>query len=190
MKILNILNSAKHRQIIGKTAYKGIIGAVAGCALWACSDSPVAPGVPPSSPITSTREQALGPEYPQFNLDVILHGGLRIGYLKFRQPDDGQKIIHLDIQVANLEPNTSYVLQRAVDTNLDGNCTSTTWLTLGKGLQPQAILTNNAGKGKEELFRSVAAIPSGTTFDIHFRVINLQTSVVVLTSDCYRYTVR
>ena len=32
-----------------------------------------------------------------------------------------------------LEPNTSYVLQRAVDTNLDGICTRTSWLTLRMG---------------------------------------------------------
>jgi hypothetical protein len=29
----------------------------------------------------------------------------------------------------------------------------------------------------------------GATFDIAFRVVNVATSAVVLTSDCYRYTI-
>jgi hypothetical protein len=35
----------------------------------------------------------------------------------------------------------------------------------------------------------VAALGVGATFDITFRVVNVATSVVVLTSDCYRYTI-
>ena len=62
-----------------------------------------------------------------------------------------------------LQPNTSYQLQRAVDTLLDGNCTSIAWLTLGKGLVPQSIVSNNWGSGVAELFRSMAAIPVGST---------------------------
>ena len=33
-------------------------------------------------------------------------------------------------------------------------------------------------------------LPSGATFDIHFQVIDEDTQAVVLTSDCYQYTVR
>ena len=94
--------------------------------------------------------------------------------------------------VRDLEPNHEYKLQRAVDpiNVIDGNCTSTSWLTLGKGLVPQTILTDDRGTGREDLWRSVAALPSGSMFDIHFRVIDAVTSEVVLTSDCYQYTVR
>jgi hypothetical protein len=92
--------------------------------------------------------------------------------------------------VRHLEPNTSYLLQRAVDTILDGNCTSTAWLTLGKGTAPQAITTDARGNGHEQLFRIFPASLVGTTFDIHFRVIRRDNSAVVLTSKCYQFTVR
>lgn len=126
-----------------------------------------------------------------YNLEVVLRGdGNQSGHIHFRQDKDAAKIITLDIKVHHLEPNHNYLLQRAVDTNLDGNCTGTAWLTLGKGLQPQSILTDEKGNGSEELWRNVTMIPSGTTFDIHFRVIDAVTMEVVLTSDCYQYTVR
>ena len=128
---------------------------------------------------------------PNYNLDVILRGaGKMSGFIKFQQFSDRPATIFLDTSVQGLEPNTKYVLQRAVDTNLDGNCTSSAWLTLGKELVPHPILTDNAGSGSEDLFRGVAAIPSGSTFDIHFQIVNQATSAVVLTSDCYQYTVR
>ncbi len=128
---------------------------------------------------------------PNYDLDVVLRGAEGAnGEIKFRQPNDPEIVIHLDTRICGLTPNTSYLLQRAVDTNLDGNCTSTTWLTLGKGLTPQAIVTDKKGSGKEKLFRDVSAIPLGSTFDIHFQVINEQTQAVVLTSDCYQYTIR
>ena len=92
--------------------------------------------------------------------------------------------------VRNLEPNHSYLLQRAVDTQIDGNCTGTTWLTLGRGLTPQAIETDGTGTGRTTLFRDLAAIPSGSEFDIHFQVIDAITKAVVLSSACYTYTVR
>jgi len=129
-----------------------------------------------------------GPETPNFNLEVILRGD-GFGLVKFRQPNDGFFIIHLDVWVRNLEPNTSYLLQRAVDSNVDDNCTSTAWLTLGRGLQPQSIMTDETGAGREELFRNVAAFPPGLEFDIHFRVIEEATSAVVLTSQCYQFTI-
>jgi len=129
-----------------------------------------------------------GPETPNFNLEVILRGD-GFGLVKFRQPNDDALIINLDTKVRGLEPNTAYVLQRAADRNLDGICSSTAWLTLGKGLVPQAITTDDKGTGEESLFRDVSAFAVGTTFDIAFRVVNVATSAVVLTSDCYRYTI-
>jgi hypothetical protein len=133
-----------------------------------------------------------GPETPPFNIQVILRdvtGGQRFGHVKFRQPNDATKIVFLDTWVRDLAPNHSYLLQRAVDTVLDGNCMSTTWLTLGKGLVPQAITTDDRGTGREDLFRDLAAVATGSQFDIHFRVIDAVTFAPVLQSDCYRFTV-
>lgn len=139
---------------------------------------------------TSCRDHAPQTQ-PNYNLEVDLRGaGRAAGHVKFQQFAEKPFTINLDTSVQGLEPNTNYALQRAVDTNLDGNCTGTAWLTLGKGLVPQAILTDSQGAGNAALFRDVSAFPSGTTFDIHFQVINLQTSAVVLTSTCYQYTVR
>jgi len=130
-------------------------------------------------------------ETPHFNLEVVLRGeGNAFGLVKFRQAVDPAKIITLETWVRDLEPNHAYLLQRAVDLVLDGDCTSTAWLTLGKGLTPQSIITGANGEGREDLWRDITAVASGSTFDIHFRVIDAVTMAVVLTSDCYQYTVR
>ena len=132
-------------------------------------------------------------ETPSFNLEVILRGeGKAFGLIKFRQDVDPAKIIKLDAWVRDLAPDHNYLLQRAVDpiNVVDGNCTSTSWLTLGKGLTPQSIITDDNGTGREELWRDVTAVPSGSTFDIHFRIVDAVTMAVVLTSNCYQYTVR
>jgi len=129
----------------------------------------------------------------QYNLEVVLRGeGNRNGHIHFRQDRDAAKIITLDTKIRHLEPNHEYLLQRAVDpiNVVDGNCTSTSWLTLGHGLTPRSIMTDDKGNGEEELWRDVSAIPSGSIFDIHFRVIDKVSGAVVLTSDCYQYTVR
>lgn len=166
------------------------------------SSSTVAP-----STVTSSDPKSLTLTKVNYNLNVILRGvthngdqredgdGDRnedhtLGHIKFRQDKDTPKIVSLDVWVRGLEPNHSYQLQRAVDTNLDGNCTGTAWLTLGKGLTPQSIVTDSKGMGQEDLWRDVSSVPSGSTFDIHFQVIDELTSAVVLTSDCYQYTVR
>jgi hypothetical protein len=132
-------------------------------------------------------------ETPHFNLEIVLRGeGNAFGLVKFRQAVDPAKIITLDVWVRDLEPNHAYLLQRAVDpvNVVDGDCTSTSWLTLGKGLTPQPIMTDANGEGREDLWRDVSAVASGSTFDIHFRVIDAVTMALVLTSDCYQYTVR
>jgi len=128
-----------------------------------------------------------GPETPNFNLEVVLRGE-GFGHVKFRQPNDEAFIVYLDVWLRDLAPNTSYILQRAVDTNVDGNCTSTAWLNLGKGLQSQSITTDATGSGREELFRILPPLP-GAEFDIHFQVIEEATSAVVLTSKCYQFTI-
>lgn len=127
-----------------------------------------------------------GPESPNFNLEVILRpaaddGGF--GHVKFRQPNDADKIVYLDTWVHDLAPNHNYLLERAVDTNLDGTCQNTTmWLTLG------TISTDDRGTGLAALTR---ILPSavGTTFDIHFHVIDVGTRAPVLESACYEFTV-
>lgn len=134
-----------------------------------------------------------GPENPPFNLEVILSDvadGGGFGHVKFRQDVDVDKIVDLDTWVRGLAPGRSYLLQRAVDTTLDGACSSAAWLTLGKGLVPQAITTDERGTGREQLFRDLAAIPTGTRFDVHFRVIDAGTGLPVLASGCYSFVVR
>ena len=135
-----------------------------------------------------------GPETPPFNIEVILRdvtGGPGFGHVEFRQPNDTEKIVYLDTWVRDLASNHAYRLQRAVDTTLDGNCprVETDWLTLGKGLVPQAITTDDRGTGREDLFRDLAAAPTGKQFDINFRVIDVGSSAPVLGSGCYRFTV-
>ncbi len=161
---------------------------------------------------TSESFRLKHPQSPAFDLNVILHGigkhsendendndknseegrGNPSGYIEFRQDPDPAKIINLDVSVKHLIPNHQYLLQRAVDAInvVDGNCTSTSWLTLGKGLVPQSILTDRHGNGSAALWRDVTAVPSGSAFDIHFQVIDAVSLAVVLTSDCYQYTVR
>ena len=129
----------------------------------------------------------------QFNLEVVLNGdGNNNGHIQFRQNPDPVKVIILDTKIRHLLPNHTYLLQRAVDAInvVDGNCTSTGWLTLGFGLTPHSILTDDKGDGEDELWRDVSVVPSGSTFDIHFRILDAVTMDVVLTSNCYQYTVR
>jgi len=132
-------------------------------------------------------------ERPPFNLEVVLRGeATGFGLIKFRQDNDAEKIINLDTWVRDLEPNHEYLLQRAVDAinDIDGNCTSTSWLTLGFGLTAHSIHTDENGTANEALWRNVAAVPSGSAFDIHFRVVDASNMNVVLTSECYKYLVR
>ncbi len=149
----------------------------------ACSDDPSAP----RSPLPVTAVRSWGPETPFFNLEVILRGN-GFGLVKFRQPNDGNAIVYLDTWVRDLAPNSSYSLQRAVDTVIDDVCTSASgWLTLGQGLTPYAITTDANGSGRAELWRAVPPV-AGVEFDIHFRVVDA-TGAVVLQSECYQYTV-
>ena len=148
-------------------------------------------GFAPTSPAASAPALdgiSWGPETPNFNLEVILRGD-GFGLVKFRQPNDAEAIIYLDTWVSGLAPNSEYLLQRAVDPVIDDNCTSTAWLTLGKGLQAQSIVTDAQGTGRAQLFRNVAAFPPGSEFDIHFQVVNAQTQAVALQSECYQFRI-
>ena len=156
----------------------------------ACStdgSAPTSPALPsPSSAALAT--DPWGPETPTFNVEVILRGD-GFGLVKFRQLNDDAAIIYLDTWVRDLEPNSEYLLQRAVDPVVDDNCTSTGWLTLGRGLEPQSITTDATGTGRQQLFRDLAAFQPGTEFDIHFRVVSALTLAVVLESECYQFRI-
>jgi hypothetical protein len=128
-----------------------------------------------------------GPETPPFNVEVILRdvtGGAGFGHVKFRQPNDADKIVYLDTWVRDLALQHDYLLQRAVDTTLDGECTGTAWATLG------TITTDDRGAGRAALSRNLGASPTGMQFDIQFRVIDaVPGGATVLASGCYRFTV-
>lgn len=133
---------------------------------------------------------AWGPATPNFNLEVVLHptGSAGFGLVKFRQPKDDVFVVELDTWVRDLAPNSAYRLQRAVDLLVDDDCSSSDWLTLGQGLTPFAIVTDDKGTGRAALWRGVPALP-GTEFDIHFRIIDDATGRVVLESGCYQYII-
>jgi hypothetical protein len=170
---------------------------VAGCSQMSQSVSPTAPTSASSVAASSLANngsataglQSNGAQ-PPFNLEAILRGN-GFGLVKFRQKKDAtQNIIDLDVSVRDLRPDTNYSLQRAVDTALDGVCTGTTWLTLGQGLTPHSIVTDDSGSGRASLWRDLSSLAPGTAFDIHFRVVQNGTTNVPLHSDCYRFVVR
>jgi len=135
-------------------------------------------------PVTPSAAQ------PPFNLEAILRGD-GFGLVKFRQEKDPTaNIVNLDVWVRDLAPNSSYNLQRAVDTILDGACTGSNWLTLGQGPTVHPIVTDDSGTGRADLWRDLSAFAAGTAFDIHFRVVEAGTTNIVLQSDCYRFVVR
>lgn len=162
----------------------------------ACSGprvSPTAPTAGSGGALTAAgSSQSQASEQPPFNLEAILRGD-GFGHVKFRQAKDStQNIIKLDVWVRDLLANTSYSLQRATDATLDGVCTGTNWLTLGEGLTPHPIVTDDTGTARAALSRDLSAVAPDTTFDIHFRLIENGTSPVHVTlqSDCYRFVVR
>jgi hypothetical protein len=130
-------------------------------------------------------------EQPPFNLEIVLRGD-GFGLVKFRQERDSVKsIVTLDTSVRDLQPTASYSLQRAVDTVLDGVCAETSgWLTLGEGLTPHPIVTDETGVGGAALWRDLSSFAPGSAFDIDFRVLDNATGAVVLQSGCYRFVVR
>lgn len=136
-----------------------------------------------------------GNPMPSYNLNVFLNpmteNSAGSGFINFHQDPDAAKIITLDTRVSHLEPNQSYILERAVNPIADTTgCSSTAWLKLGAGLTPLSIHTDEHGNGEADLWRNVSAIPSGTAFHIHFQVIDSASTSIVLTSDCYNYVVR
>jgi hypothetical protein len=172
------------------------IAIIVSCGVLACSGG-AAPTMPSAAAPAADHQWnaseglvATSAAQPPFNLEAILRGD-GFGHVKFRQEKNPDaNIINLDVWVTDLAPNTSYSLQRAVDTVLDGSCTGTNWLTLGQGLTPQPIVTDDRGTGRADLWRDLSAFAPGSAFDIHFRVIETGTTNVVLQTNCYRFVVR
>ena len=149
---------------------------------------PAAPSLSEGGLATSSAS-SWGPETPPFNFEAILRNDADgFGHVKVRQPNDAEFVFHLDTWVRGLAPNTSYRLQRAVDTDVNDVCTGTAWLTLGLGPTPFAIVTDDKGTGRAPLWRVVTS-PIGTKFDVHFRVIEDATGAVVLESACYQFVI-
>jgi hypothetical protein len=135
-----------------------------------------------------------GPETPNFNLQAVLRpasGGPANGFglVKFRQPNDAEKTVLLDVWVRDLVPNHGYYLERATDPNVNDACTGTNWVRLGHGPMVVAITTDDRGTGRAALFRNLGMTPLGTQLDINFRVVDATTEAVVLESGCYQFTV-
>ena len=143
---------------------------------------------------TATAVVAAGAQAdPGRNLEAVLRPAVAgpehgFGLVTFRQPKDDAKIVELDVWVRDLLPHASYRLQRATDTDVsDGECKGANWLTLGQGLAPAAIATDDRGTGRADLFRDLAAVVEGSRFDIKFRVLDAS-DFVVLESGCYQFT--
>jgi hypothetical protein len=145
-------------------------------------------------------EEDQGGARPTYNFNATLHppGGANAddhdedtegrgpsGLVKFRQPKDEDVIVYLDVRVRRLAASSTFTVQRATDTQVDDVCTGTNWEmpTLGQ------IATNETGRGRADLVRPLPPTLLGTTFDIHFRVIDAAGNVV-LESACHQFTVR
>src|SRR5262245_15746130 len=121
-----------------------IVALVLGGVMSGCTNdeaTPLGPAVPAES---APAHASWGPETPNFNLEIVLRGE-GFGLVKFRQPNDDQKIVYLDTWVRGLAPNTEYQLQRADDLTVDDDCTSKAWLTLGRGVQAQRVRPDSGG---------------------------------------------
>ena len=168
-----------------------VVAPLVACVLFAACDRSPELVTPRSAMLVRNSGSVSDAVNPNFNLEVILRsvgGGDGFGHVKFRQANDDITRVDLGVWVRDLAPNTHYKLQRAVDTAVDDNCISGSWLTLGEGTVPQDIVTDDRGTANQDLFR-VLTIASGTPFDIQFRVVTT-TGAPVLVSDCYQYYVR
>jgi hypothetical protein len=153
----------------------------------ACSSE--APTAPVADARSADRHEADHTPGPTFDLNVKLRGDHRgEGFIRFRQPDDGLIQIQLDTRIEGLQRNHDYYLQRAALV-LGSGCVDSGWLTLGLGTVVTAIHTGRGGEGRAMLYRNLPPTLVGTSFDIHFQVIDAVTNEVVLRSRCYQYTV-
>ena len=169
-----------------------IVAPLVACVLFAACDRSPELVAPRSAMFGRSMGPASDAVNPNFNLEVILRpvgSGDGFGHVKFRQANDDITRVDLGVWVRDLAPNTHYMLQRAVDTAVDDNCTGSSWLTLGEGTVPQDIITDDRGTANQDLFRVLPSTSIGTPFDIQFRVVTMA-GAPVLVSDCYQYYVR
>jgi hypothetical protein len=108
------------------------------------------------------------------------------GFIKLTQPRDLELVVFLETFVHHLTANNVYLLQAAADTELDGQCSSEDWATIG----PLSIVTNDRGNARTELFQDVSGAPVGTAVDVHFQVIDSTSTDVALESKCVRFVTR
>ena len=161
---------------------------VVGLVLLACVDTT---GIQTSSGSpTSVLSEGLSPNRSQ---QVMLHG-FGWGRVLFRQPEDGEAKILFITWLRELKPNTTYLLQQAIDPVMDGVCTGGTtnpaeWLTIGVGRKPVAITTNGLGSFHAPLSRTLSRRLVGTTLDIHLRLIEEATQAVAQKSGCFQFQV-
>lgn len=143
-----------------------------------------------SGSTTSVLSEGLSPDRFQ---PVMLHGS-GWGRIVFRQPEDGEAKIFFITWLRELKPNTTYLLQQAIDPIVDGVCTGGTtnpaeWLTIGVDTKPLPITTDERGSFHAPLRRTLPRRLVGTTFDIHLRIIEEATEAVVQKSGCFQFQV-
>ena len=162
---------------------------------WIGAAACAAPPKEPEAPVAAKKETPRS----LLDLDVALLSSSSSlpnasGAVQFRQPPEKPGLIRLEASVRGLAANAKYQVQRAVDTRLDGVCTSREWLTLGAdNMTPRTLDTDAQGSGRVELTRMLPpSAKSGDGFDIAFRVVEADSNppLVVLESGCHRYVVR
>jgi hypothetical protein len=184
-KVKGLANN-KIVETVAKTTIRFGGALVAATLLTACTD----PAAPPLQSTESPGAATTAVLNPNRNLEIILRGE-GFGLVKFRQPKDDVSTIILDTWVRDLTPGARYLLQRATDfDDIDDICTGENWLTLGKGLTPQALVPDAKGTARETLSRVLPPSFIGGVFDIKFRVIEeAAPQRVVLESACYQFVV-
>jgi len=194
---------SKHFSIWTIAAVTGLMTVIGACQK-TVSRPNVTPPVPEKELVEMSaipdKEHRLDVEHntAPYNLNVILNApgdfvpGNQdaFGFIHFHQNPDTSRIIDLHTWIFGLQADHDYILQRAVNPITDNDCTSIAWLTLGLGLTPQSIHTDDLGRGHADLWRAVTAIARETQFRIHFQIVDQLSNEVVLSSDCYAYTVR
>lgn len=159
-------------------------------AISGCSTSDATTQAPADEETALSISNRNPPATPPFDINVLLRAGERVeGLILFRQPDDGVPTIFLETYLAHLKPNHDYYLERAAQT-LGLGCIDSGWLRLGLGTVVTPIHTNWRGFGAATLNRTLPATLLGLSFDIHFRVLDAETGVVVLESTCRQFTAR
>ena len=129
------------------------------------------------------------PNNPRVDFNAVLRpadAGPGVGLVKFRQPEDAEVKVFLDVKLRHLAPNHGYYLERAVDLTVDDDCQGTNWLRLGRP-DPLLITTNENGAARaDDLWRDLTMVV-GTAFDIHVRITDAETGATVLQSGCHQF---